>query len=137
MKLVYRARRRAKLRWRIRKYPKRSRRAAELLLADAMAGLSDAHAGQVLTEEQFRNELALPNPLRLRYRRHFAQVIQLVVLGSKLETTVNAISVPEGDLPWFLETVNSELEHLDWYNYARYRLTMEETQAWIDKGRPR
>jgi hypothetical protein len=32
--------------------------------------------------------------------------------------------------------LTSELQHLEAYNCARYRLPIGKTQEWIDKGRP-
>jgi len=36
----------------------------------------------------------------------------------------------------FNEMLKSELQHLEPYNCARYRLPIGKTQEWIDRGRP-
>ncbi|MGF6933468.1 Fic family protein [Paraburkholderia sp. UCT70] len=79
-----------------------------------------------------------PDPLRARYREHLGEAIrQIVFFSSTLDRAVEAVKVPDVDIAAFNNMLNSELEHLEAYNCARYRLPMRKTQEWIDKGRPR
>ena len=81
---------------------------------------------------------AVPDPLRARYRRALNELMQFVVLhGRTLDGAFSAVLVEVADLPALLAIVNTELDHLEQYNCARYNLARGTTQAWIDAGRPR
>lgn len=76
--------------------------------------------------------------MRLRYRLRLGDAIrQIVVDGVTFDGAVEALCIPEADVAMFNDMLNSELVHLQVYNCARFRLTMAETQQWIDRGRPR
>lgn len=79
-----------------------------------------------------------PDPMRVRYREQIGEAIrQIVFFGAAFERTVEAMEVPEADAAAFNKMLSIELEHLEAYNCARYRLPIGKTQEWIDKGRPR
>ncbi|SAK66317.1 hypothetical protein AWB78_02399 [Caballeronia calidae] len=84
------------------------------------------------------NEFSQPSiAARLRLRYHLGDAIRDVVLfGSKFDEAVEHVAVPEADAALFRSLLRSELEHLQIYNCARFRLPMGEVQAWIGKGRP-
>jgi hypothetical protein len=78
-----------------------------------------------------------PDPMRVRYREQLGEAIrQIVYFGGGVDRAVESRSVPTADLTVFNEMLKSELQHLEPYNCARYRLPIGKTQEWIDKGRP-
>lgn len=75
---------------------------------------------------------------RLRLRYHLGDSVRDVVsFGSTFDEAVEHVAVPEADADLFKSLLQSELTHLQTYNCARCRLSMQNTQAWIEKGRPR
>lgn len=79
-----------------------------------------------------------PDPMRVRYREQLGEAVrQIVFFGAAFEHTVESMNVPEADAAAFNKMLSIELEHLEAYNCARYRLPIGKTQEWIDKGRPR
>jgi hypothetical protein len=78
-----------------------------------------------------------PNAFRARYREELGEAVRLVVEGSALETVLRQITVPEDDRAEFEQLVRTELEALQPYNCSRYRLTIQRTEDWIARGRPR
>ena len=79
-----------------------------------------------------------PDPLRVRYREQLGEAVrQIVFFGAAFDRAVEAVKVPEADAAAFNKMLSIELEHLEAYNCARYRLPIGKTQEWIDKGRPR
>lgn len=84
-----------------------------------------------------RQSLGEPDPFRLRYRSALQDVICSIIRGraakaaaidrlsKRVEATVN-----DSDRTRFRETVLSELEGLNWQNFARYRVTLSEFEGW-------
>ncbi|AJG21024.1 Huntingtin interacting protein E-like protein [Cupriavidus basilensis] len=78
-----------------------------------------------------------PDPLRVRYREPLGEAIrQIVFVGASFAQAVEGAGVAQADAAAFRAMLNTELEHLEAYNCARYRLPISKTQEWIDLGRP-
>jgi Fic family protein len=85
-----------------------------------------------------RASLAMPDPLRARYRQVLNELMQLIVFhGRKLEDAFLEVPIAAADLAALRVIANTELDHLEQYNCARYNLARVMTQRWIDAGRPR
>lgn len=85
-----------------------------------------------------RASLAVPDPIRARYRQALDELMQFVVVhGRTLEDAFSEVSVDAADLAALRVIANTELDHLEQYNCARYNLARGMTQKWIDAGRPR
>ena len=85
-----------------------------------------------------RASLALPDPLRARYRQALNELMQFVVFhGRTLENALSEVPIAAADLAALRVIVNTELDHLEPYNCARYNLARGMTQKWLDAGRPR
>jgi Fic family protein len=85
-----------------------------------------------------RASLAVPDPIRARYRQALDELMQSVVVhGRKLEDAFSEVPVDAADLAALRVIANTELDHLEQYNCARYDLARGMTQKWIDGGRPR
>lgn len=87
-----------------------------------------------------RASLAAPDPLRIRYRQALNELMQCVVVqGRTLETAFSELPVAVGaaDLEALRVIANTELDHLEQYNCARYNLARGMTQRWIEAGRTR
>ena len=82
--------------------------------------------------------LDVPDPLRARYRQGLNELMQFVVLyGRTLGGALSEVSVDAVDLAALRVVANTELDHLEAFNCARYNLARGMTQRWIDAGRPR
>lgn len=85
-----------------------------------------------------RASLATPDPLRTRYRQALNELMQFVVFHRRtLEDAFAEVAVMAADLAALRVIANTELDHLEPYNCARYNLARGMTQKWIDAGRPR
>ena len=85
-----------------------------------------------------RASLAVPDPLRARYRQALNELMQLVVFhGRTLDEAFSQVPVDGADITALRAIANTELDHLEAYNCARYNLARGMTQRWIDAGRPR
>jgi Fic family protein len=85
-----------------------------------------------------RASLAVPDPIRARYREALNELMQFVVFhGRKLEDAFSEVHVDAADLAALCAIANTELDHLEPYNCARYNLARGMTQRWIDAGRLR
>lgn len=85
-----------------------------------------------------RESMSVPEPLRARYRQALNELMQLVVFyGRGLDEAFSEVAVEAADLEALRAIVNTELDHLEQYNCARYNLARGMTQRWIDSGRPR
>ncbi|RCW69196.1 Fic family protein [Pseudorhodoferax soli] len=85
-----------------------------------------------------RASLAVPDPLRVRYRQALNELMQCVVFhGQTLEDAFSEVPVDAADLAALRSIANTELDHLEQYNCARYNLARGMTQRWIDAGRTR
>lgn len=82
--------------------------------------------------------MGVPNPLRLRYRQMLTDAIGLIVRERKtMSTAMKELGVTENIAPGFEALLDDELAKLEMFNYARYNLTRNLTEAWIEAGRPR
>lgn len=79
-----------------------------------------------------------PDPFRVRYRPQLTEAMQQIVYHDRPidEVLVQTQVAPEHAIA-FRQMVEAELQTLEPYNCARYRLPMGKTQAWIARGRPR
>nr|WP_315239305.1 Fic family protein [uncultured Albidiferax sp.] len=85
-----------------------------------------------------RASLAVPDPLRMRYRQALNELMQFVVFyGRTLAAAFAEVPVAAADQAALRAIANTELDHLESYNCARYNLARGMTQRWIDAGRPR
>lgn len=85
-----------------------------------------------------RASMDVPDPLRARYRQAMNEIMQLVVIhGIELQAAMPQVSLVPIDVKPLLAIIESELDHLEVYNCARYNLTRSMTQKWIDDGRRR
>jgi hypothetical protein len=79
-----------------------------------------------------------PDPRRVRNREQLGEAVrQIVFFGLRLERAMEGLAIAEDDRAFFDEMLTSELQYLESYNCARYRLPISKTQEWIDIGRPR
>lgn len=79
-----------------------------------------------------------PDPFRVRYREALNEAVGMVVRGRKPEgEAFSSLGLPDEDGSKFQQLLGQELNALAAFNCARYRLSIKETQAWIDEGRPR
>lgn len=85
-----------------------------------------------------RASLAVPDPIRTRYRQTLNELMQFVVFhGRTLEAALAEVRFDAADLGALREIASTELDQLEQYNCARYNLARGMTQRWIDAGRPR
>jgi Fic family protein len=85
-----------------------------------------------------QESLGSPDPLRLKYREALNEAIASVVRNRRpLPDAISEVGIPDADAEKFKQLLQQDLASLSGFNCARYRLGSEETQAWIDKGRPR
>ncbi|MBC5764564.1 Fic family protein [Ramlibacter albus] len=78
-----------------------------------------------------------PDAFRIRHREALTQaVVQVVRNGKKPAQAVSLLRLPAADKARFAQLLARELGALAPYNCARFRLGVDEAQAWIDKGRP-
>jgi hypothetical protein len=78
-----------------------------------------------------------PDPFRVRHRETLNEAVALVVRARRLQSAVIAgLGLPDADVPRFRQLLAQELSALAAFNCARYRLGIQETQTWIDSGRP-
>lgn len=81
--------------------------------------------------------MGAPDPVRLRYRESLNDAIGLVVRERKqVQATLVELGLTEDAAPGFSALLTDELKKLEVFNCARYRLTMNATEAWIAAGRP-
>lgn len=79
-----------------------------------------------------------PDPVRLRYREQLGEAVrQIVYYGAVLEQAIEKLSIAAADSAVFNDMLKTELQYLEPYNCARYRLPIGKTREWIEKGRPR
>ena len=85
-----------------------------------------------------RASLAVPDPIRALYRQALNELMQFVVIyGRTLDDAFSAVPVAAADLAPLRVIANTELDHLEQYNCARYNLARGMTQRWIEAGRAR
>jgi hypothetical protein len=77
-----------------------------------------------------------PDPMRVRYREQLGEAVrQVVYFGRKVGQAVEVLRIPAADAAVFDGMLKTELQHLEAYNCARYRLPIGKTQEWIDMAR--
>lgn len=85
-----------------------------------------------------RASLAVPDPLRIRYRQALNELMQFVVFyGRTLAAAFSEVPVAAADLAALRAIAHTDLDYLEQYNCARYNLARGMTQRWIDAGRSR
>lgn len=81
--------------------------------------------------------MGLPDPVRLRLRSALGDAVGTVVRERRsIEQAMAAVELVESDVAIFRQMLVEELRALGIHNCARYRLTISQTQQWIDAGRP-
>lgn len=74
----------------------------------------------------------------INYRESLHEAVGLVIRSRRPVTqALTGLGLPAEDVAKFEQLLAQELKALAVFNCARYRLGIEETQAWIDAGRPR
>lgn len=83
------------------------------------------------------DSMGVPDPFRARYREQLGDAIRQVVTedASVIEAGA-ALALPEPDQETFQTLLRKELQSLEPFNCARYRLTIRKTEDWIRNGRP-
>ena len=82
--------------------------------------------------------LGLPDAFRVRHREHLSEAVQRLVRERQpLQQAISNTGVPAEEVGAFGEMLEAELNALTPHNCARYRTTLGEVQAWIERGRPR
>ncbi|OZI64850.1 Fic family protein [Bordetella genomosp. 4] len=81
--------------------------------------------------------MGIPDPVRLRFREALTESVGAVVRDRmNVDAAVALLGLPAPDILQFQPILLRELQALDLYNCARYRLTMTQTRQWIEAGRP-
>jgi fido (protein-threonine AMPylation protein) len=81
--------------------------------------------------------MGAPDPFRLAHREALNEAILLIVRERKsAPDALQALALPEADADRFGKMLEAELDALEDYNSARYRLRPRETADWIQAGRP-
>lgn len=80
----------------------------------------------------------VPDPQRLRHRESLNAAIDLIVRqGQTMDEAIQGLGLDADVVPGFQALLLNELRLLGPFNSARYRLSTEIAQRWIDAGRPR
>jgi CO/xanthine dehydrogenase FAD-binding subunit len=77
-----------------------------------------------------------PDPFRVKYRLAFSDAVREVVRGRTVEEALASLRLPGEDESRFQQLLMHELNALSIFNCARFRLSLTETQAWVDNARP-
>lgn len=81
--------------------------------------------------------MGTPDPFRAQYREHLGDAIRQVVNARATVTqAVAAQALPAADQASFQAILCRELQSLETFNCARYRLALGKTEDWIRGGRP-
>jgi Fic family protein len=81
--------------------------------------------------------MGAPDPFRTKYRELLGDAVQQVVVSSvAVAHLVPTLGIDRMDLEKFSHMLREELQHLETYNCARYRLSLTRTEEWIAAGRP-
>ena len=79
-----------------------------------------------------------PDAFRVRHREHLSEAVQRIVReGRPLQQVIPGVGVAADEAGAFRAMLEAELDALTTYNCARFRITVGETQAWTERGRPR
>lgn len=81
--------------------------------------------------------MGAPDPFRIKYREALNAAVGRVVRGRQsVGQALASLALPAEDVVPFQQMLAQELQALADFNCARYRLGIQETQTWIDAGRP-
>lgn len=81
--------------------------------------------------------MGVPDPFRLQYREQLGEAVRQVVTGAATAAdVVPTLGIDTADQEQFVQLLREELQHLETYNCARYRLGFSLTDRWIAAGRP-
>ena len=81
--------------------------------------------------------MGMPDPLRLQFREALNEAMGIIVRdGETAEQATGALALSPEQVALFRPLLDTELQRLDVYNCARYRLTMGQVKRWIEAGRP-
>jgi Fic family protein len=83
-----------------------------------------------------RESLGMPDPLRARYRELLGEVVRDVVVGARLSDVLRNVRVEARDRDAFEAMARQELDALEPWNCARFRLGISVVERWIAHGRP-
>lgn len=77
-----------------------------------------------------------PDAFRVRHRETLTDAVQRIVRdGQPLQRAISDINLPAEEAGSFKAMLEAELKALTPYNCARYRLTAQNIQAWVERGR--
>jgi len=80
--------------------------------------------------------LGAPDPLRAKYREELGDAVrQIVGSGTPLVAAVQSLHIADEHREAFIEMLSKELNYLEPYNCARYRLNIGLTEKWVANGR--
>lgn len=83
------------------------------------------------------NAAGVPDPVRFRFREKLNEAIGRVLHEQQTAEAATAmLGMSEDDVQLFRPILAQELRILDVYNCARYRLSMDLVQQWVEAGRP-
>ncbi|MGB3431737.1 Fic family protein [Achromobacter sp.] len=83
------------------------------------------------------NAAGVPDPVRFRFREKLNEAIGRVLHEQQTaEAATATLGMSEDDVQLFRPILAQELRILDVYNCARYRLSMDLVQRWVEAGRP-
>ena len=81
--------------------------------------------------------MGTPDPFRLKYRELLGDAVQQVVArAAAVADLVPTLGIEPTEQEKFAHMLREELQHLETYNCARYRLGLALTDRWIAAGRP-
>jgi hypothetical protein len=81
--------------------------------------------------------MGMPDPLRLQFREALNEAMGIIVRdGETAEQATGALALSPEQVALFRPLLDTELQRLDVYNCARYRLTMGQVKRWVEAGRP-
>ncbi|HVB48811.1 MAG TPA: Fic family protein [Burkholderiales bacterium] len=81
--------------------------------------------------------MGAPNPFRAKYREHVGEAVrQIVAAGAPLADAIATLGITAEDQAPFADLLREELQLLEPYNCARYRLAIGTAEKWIENGRP-
>lgn len=81
--------------------------------------------------------MSAPDPFRVKYRALLGEAVQQVVTqGIPITALASTLDLAPDDQARFTQLLQEELQHLEIYNCARYRLGLALVEKWIAGGRP-
>lgn len=83
------------------------------------------------------DSMGTPDPFRARYRQQIGDAVRKVIENEETAlAAMSALGIPSADQTEFTKILSKDLRHLDVFNCARYRLSLQKTEEWIRRGRP-